>query len=88
MRVEVPDHVVCREFSAETVALNLQNGRYYGLNPTAARMLDALRDTGETGAALERLRGEFPEAQERLNADLDRLCRDLESAGVLIVTAP
>ena len=41
-RVRIPQHVVHRHFPAQTVVLNLETGRYHGLNPTAGRMLDAL----------------------------------------------
>ena len=37
--VDVPAHVAQREFADETVALNLETGRYHGLNSTASRML-------------------------------------------------
>ncbi len=42
----MPAHVVYREFPAEVVLLNLQTGRYHGLNPTAGRMLRALEERG------------------------------------------
>jgi DNA-binding CsgD family transcriptional regulator len=41
-RVRVPQHVVHRAFPARTVVLNLETGKYHGLNPTAGRMLTAL----------------------------------------------
>jgi len=40
--LRLPEHVVHRSFVAETVVLNLQTGRYHGLNPVGGRMLDAL----------------------------------------------
>jgi len=53
--VRVPEHVVYRDFAEQTVALNLETGRYHGLNPTAAAMVDALRDAPTIAAAAERL---------------------------------
>jgi len=41
-RVRLPQHVVFREFPAETVVLNLQTEQYHGLNPTAGAMLTEL----------------------------------------------
>ena len=49
--VRVPDHVVYRDFAEQTVALNLQTGRYHGLNQTAAAMLGALREAPSVAAA-------------------------------------
>jgi hypothetical protein len=51
LTVRVPEHVVYRKFAEETVALNLQTGRYHGLNPTAAAMVQALRDEPTVAAA-------------------------------------
>ena len=38
----LPDHVVYRTFVYETVVLNLQTGKYHGLNRTGGRMLELL----------------------------------------------
>jgi hypothetical protein len=83
LAVRVPDHVVYREFPGQTVALNLQTGRYHGLNPTAAKMLEALREAPTVAAAAERLAPEWDVAPEALLADLLELCEGLESRGLL-----
>ncbi len=85
MRVVVPEHVVYREFAAETVVLNLQNGQYYGLNPTAARMLAALESAGTAAGALAALAGEMEVGRERLSEDLHHLCRELADRGIIVV---
>ncbi|HEX6713147.1 MAG TPA: PqqD family protein [Thermoleophilaceae bacterium] len=79
----MPDHVVYRDFAEETVALNLHTGRYHGLNETAAKMLDALRDAPTVAAASERLAREWDVSAEVLLADLLELCEGLESRGLL-----
>src|SRR4051794_20418174 len=81
--VRVPEHVVYRDFAEQTVALNLQTGRYHGLNPTAATMLDALCDAPSVAAAAEQLAPEWDVAPEALLADLLELCEGLESRGLL-----
>ena len=53
LAVSVPEHVVYRDFAEQTVALNLQTGRYHGLNETAVTMLDALREAPTVAAAAE-----------------------------------
>jgi hypothetical protein len=83
LTVRVPDHVVYRKFAEETVALNLQTGRYHGLNPTAAAMVDALCDEPTVAAAAERLAPEWEVAPEVLLADLLELCEGLESRGLI-----
>ena len=50
-RVTIPQHVVFRTFVEETIVLNLESGRYHGLNRTAGRMLELLGDLGDIDAA-------------------------------------
>jgi hypothetical protein len=83
LAVRVPEHVVYRDFAEQTVALNLQTGRYHGLNPTAVTMLEALREAPTIAAAAERLAPEWEVAPEMLLADLLELCAGLESRGLL-----
>jgi hypothetical protein len=83
LAVHVPDHVVYREFAEQTVALNLQTGRYHGLNATAAAMLAALRDAPTVAAAAERLAPDWDVSAEILLADLLALCEGLQSRGLL-----
>ena len=40
--MRVPAHAVYRAFPSETVVLNLNTGRYHGLNVTAGRMMEVL----------------------------------------------
>jgi hypothetical protein len=81
--VRVPEHVVYRDFAEQTVALNLQTGRYHGLNPTAAAMVDALREAPNVAAAAERLGPEWDVEPDVLLADLLELCEGLEGRGLL-----
>ena len=83
LAVRVPEHVVYRDFAEQTVALNLQTGRYHGLNPTAAAMVDALREAPNVAAAAERLAPTWDVSPEVLLADLLELCEGLESRGLL-----
>jgi Coenzyme PQQ synthesis protein D (PqqD) len=83
LTVRVPEHVVYRKFAEETVALNLQTGRYHGLNQTAAAMVEALCDEPTVAAAAERLAPDWEVAPEVLLADLLELCEGLESRGLI-----
>ena len=83
LTVRVPAHVVYRKFAEETVALNLQTGRYHGLNPTAASMVEALCEAPNVAAAAERLAPEWEVAPDVLLADLLELCEGLERRGLI-----
>lgn len=83
LAVTVPEHVVYRDFADQTVALNLLTGRYHGLNPTAAAMVEALRSEPTVAAAADRLAPEWDVEHDVLVADLLELCEGLESRGLL-----
>jgi hypothetical protein len=82
-RVRIPEHVVHRDFSTETVVLNLDSGRYHGLNPTAAQMLHALEAADTVGAAIERLAAEFDQPRDGIERDVLSLCRGLADRGLI-----
>src|SRR5919107_621920 len=69
-RVTIPQHVVFRTFVEETVVLNLESGRYHGLNRTAGRMLELLRELGEVDVVAQRLADETGAPEERVASDL------------------
>jgi hypothetical protein len=73
----VPEHVVQREFSGETVALNLRTGAYHGLNPTAARMVEVMSTGTTVRKAIPVLAREFEQPEDVIERDLVQLCRDL-----------
>jgi Coenzyme PQQ synthesis protein D (PqqD) len=83
LTVRVPEHVVYRKFAEDTVVLNLQTGRYHGLNPTAATMVEILCGAPNVAAAAERLAPEWDVAPDVLLADLLELCEGLERRGLI-----
>jgi len=86
-RVRVPQHVVYRDFVAETVVLNLNTGTYHGVNPTGGRMLRLLDEVGDLGVVASRLAGEYRRPRSEIAADLETFCRDLLARN-LIEEAP
>ena len=81
--VHIPKHVVYRSFVQETVVLNLQTGRYHGLNKTAGAMLSALETAGSVRGALPLLAETFLEAGDRLEQDLLTFCEDAHQRGLI-----
>lgn len=86
-RPSVPKDVVFREFAQETVALNIESGQYYGLNPTAGRMLTVLGTAPTVRSAAQTLVEEFSVEAEVLERDLCRLCLALSERGLLALEA-
>jgi len=69
-RVSVPDKVMFRELQGESVLLELESGRYFGLNDTGTRMWALLTLHGQIGPALADLQSEFDAPGERLEKEL------------------
>ncbi len=82
--VTVPDHVVYRAFEAETLLLNLESGQYHGLNGTGGRMLEILKESGETiRRSVQTLAEEYGVEAREIEPDLADFCRALSDRGLV-----
>ncbi len=81
-KVKVPQHVVYRSFPSETVVLNLETGKYHGLNATAGQMLEALEQAACVRDAAAALAGSYEQAQSAIERDLCELCQALLERGL------
>lgn len=81
--VSLPDHVVFRRFPAETVLLNLQTGRYHGVNPTGGRMLEVLTEVGNIAEASQQLADEYGHPLDQVRQDLSDFCTGLADRGLI-----
>jgi len=82
-RIKVPQHVVYRSFPSETVVLNLQTGKYHGLNPTAGRMLEALEGADSVLDAAAVAAGDYEQPQAATEQDMCDLCQALLERGLI-----
>ena len=85
-QARTPDHVVYRTFVAETVVLNLNTGKYHGVNPTGGHMLEVLDKVGSVEQAATLLAQEYGRPLEEIQEDLSQFCSDLEQRGLIILT--
>jgi hypothetical protein len=76
-RIKVPQHVVYRFFPSETVVLNLQTGKYHGLNPTAGRMLEVLEHSDSVLDAAVVAAKDYDRPQAAIEQDMCDLCNSL-----------
>lgn len=72
-KIAVPEDVVFRELDDEAVLLQVETGRYFGLDPVATRMWTALDEHETLGGALEALSAEYEATRERIRHDLEEL---------------
>jgi hypothetical protein len=82
-RVRLPQHVVYRKFPTETVLLNLQTGRYHGLNPTAGNMLEELERAASVRDAAAAIAVRYDQLPADVAEDVSELCRLLLERGLL-----
>lgn len=86
--IRLPEHVVYRQFAAETVVLNLETGQYHGLNPTAGRILSGLESADDVTSVVQRVAEEFGQPVERVHTDTIVLLRALLERGLILVIEP
>jgi hypothetical protein len=82
-KIRVPQHVVYRSFPTETVLLNLETGKYHGLNATAGKMLEALEQAACVRDAASALAETYDQPQSVIEQDLCELCQSLIERGLI-----
>jgi hypothetical protein len=85
-RASAPPAVLLRELDGESVLLNLDSERYYGLDEVGTRIWKAVTSSGTIGAAYEALAAEYDVTPDLLAADMRALLKDLVAHGLLAVS--
>jgi hypothetical protein len=83
--------VLASRVGEEVALLHLERGIYFGLNATSAGLWERLQRPTSTGELLAWLLAEYEVGEEQGWADLQRLLKHLQEAGlveVLDATAP
>ena len=83
-RVKVPDDVLISHLQEESVILNLDSERYFGLDDVGTRFLSVLTSSESIEAAYEQLRNEYDVEPQILRNDLLSLVNNLVDQGLLI----
>jgi hypothetical protein len=84
-KVTVPRNVVYRGFPSETVVLNLESGKYHGLNATAGQMLEALERHATVADAIIELADRYDRPRVLIEEDVCTLCNVLLERGLIEV---
>ena len=85
MRVSVPPDVLTNSVEGQSVLLNLQNERYYGLDDVGTRMWTTLTTAPSIERAFESLLAEYDVDGDRLRDDLCSLIEKLVEHGLVEV---
>ena len=82
-RASIPDHVVFRAFAHETVVLNLETGKYHGLDPVGGRLLELLARAETLRDAAAQIAAEYGKPADEVEADVLEFCRELRERGLV-----
>lgn len=82
-RTVIPAHVVVQEVEGESVLLNLDSERYFGLDETGTRMWVVLAESASIQVAYEALLAEYDVAPEVLRSDMEDLIGQMVENGLL-----
>jgi len=82
-RVKIPDDVLISKLQEESVILNLDSERYFGLDDVGTRFLAVLTTSESIEAAYETLAGEYDVDAQVLRHDLLELIEQLASQGII-----
>ena len=82
-RVKVPDDILISNLQDESVILNLNSERYFGLDDVGTRMLTALSTSNSIEAAYEVLAAEYDVDRQMLRDDLIVLVENLLQQGLI-----
>ena len=85
-RVKIPDDVLISKLQEESVILNLDSERYYGLDDVGTRILSVLTTSDSIEAAYQTLINEYNVDARALRQDLLELVENLLTHGLLQIS--
>lgn len=85
-RVKIPDDVLISKLQEESVILNLDSERYYGLDDVGTRILSVLTTSESIEAAYQTLRTEYDVDGQVLREDLLELVEKLVDQGIIKIS--
>ncbi len=86
-RVKVPEEVLISGLQSESVILNLESERYFGLDDVGTRMMSVLTTADSIQAAYETLLEEYDVEGEVLRQDLTSIIEQLVEQGLVEITS-
>ncbi len=82
-RLILPEDVLVSDVEGESVLLNVNSERYFGLDEVGTRMLSVLTTSNSIQTAYEALLEEYEVENEKLRQDLADLIEQLVEQGLL-----
>ena len=82
-RISIPDEVLFQDLDGEAVLLNLQSGKYFGLDLVGTRVWNLLVEYGALPTTYQALLEEYDVDEDRLQSDLLALVDQLAAHGLI-----
>jgi coenzyme PQQ synthesis protein D (PqqD) len=82
-RVKLSDDVLISDLQGESVILNVNSQRYYGLDKVGTRFLTLLSNSESIEHAFANLSDEYDVESDELRGDLTELLTELTKAGLV-----
>lgn len=79
----MPPHVLLQQVGGESVLLNVEKERYFGLDPVGTRMWEVLTKASTVEEAYNELLSAYDVEPQRLRQDLEALIDKLVANGLL-----
>ena len=81
---KIPETSINQKVGDELVILDLDSGKYFGLDEVGARMVDLLGEHGEPAKVVEIMVEEYDAPGEQIEADLNELIVELVSNNLIV----
>ena len=79
----IPEDVLFHELAGEAVLLNLESGKYFGLDEVGTRMWQLLAEHGQIEPVIQALMAEYDVEESKLRSDLLDLVNNLVEHGLM-----
>jgi len=87
-KINIPKDVIFRDLDGEAIILNLETGKYYGLDEVGTRMWNLLTEHGQVQLAYQTLLEEYDVSEEQLQHDVLTLLDNLSAHGLVHIDQP
>ena len=81
-QISIPEAIYTQEVDDETILLDVESGKYFGLDPVGTRMWQLLRQHGLLRTVYETILAEYEVTPERLETDLIALAEKMVEKGL------
>ena len=82
-QIEIAPDVLFQEVSGETVLLDLESERSFGLDEVGTRIWALIGEGARVGTVVDTLLQEYEVERERLESDVEELLSKLSEAGLI-----